>query len=128
VAYSEAMRDLLLAAAGAGGAGDGARAEIAEARAALVEGLLPQLGLAHVATVAGRGVRVVCGSQAFRLDLGTGDVTLASGGRAVDMDGLERADVPLYLPHEGADAGARAVLANLVWLAKFGRACADGLS
>lgn len=137
IAYSEAMRDVLLAAMNAGPCGDqdagavarrsAALAEIANARAALVTGLLPQLGVDHVARVEGQGVRVTCGGHEFRLDLGTGDITLSPEGRPVDLDGMERADVPLYIPHEGADAASRAVLANLVWLAKFGRACADKL-
>ena len=132
VAYSEALRVVALAAAGAAGrAAEGAGrrpqalAEVAIARAELVAALLPQLGLAEVVRLEGTHALVACGGHDFRLDLGGGEVTLDPEGRHVDLDGLERADLPLYIPHEGTDAPSAAVLATLVWLAKFGRACAE---
>lgn len=135
VAYAEAMRDVALATAAAAAPAepgseaaarrDGALAEVARARADLVDALLPQLGLAGVARVEDRFALIDCAGHTFRLDLGGGEVTLDPEGRRVDLDGLERADLPLYIPHEGADAPAAAVLATLVWLAKFGRACAE---
>ncbi len=135
VAYAEAMRDVALATAAAAVATEpgseaaakrgAALVEVAIARADLVDALLPQLGLAGVARVEGTAALVACSGHVFRLDLGSGDVTLDPEGRRVDLDGLERADLPLYIPHEGADAPSAAVLATLVWLAKFGRACAE---
>jgi hypothetical protein len=134
-AYAEAMRDVALAAAAASVAAEpgseaarrrgAALADVARARAELVSALLPQLGLAAVVEVAGEAAIVDCAGHRFRLDLGTGDVTLGPDDRPVDLDGLERGDLPLYIPHEGADAPSAAVLATLVWLAKFGRACAE---
>ena len=135
VAYAEVLRDLALGAVAAaspteagseaGGRRAAVLADVAIARADLVSALLPQLGLAGVVRVAGGDALVDCAGQIFRLDLGSGEVTLDPTGRRVDLDGLERADLPLYFPHEGTDTPARAVLASRVWLAKFGRACAE---
>ncbi|MFN3428880.1 MAG: DUF4132 domain-containing protein [Candidatus Sericytochromatia bacterium] len=133
IAYSEVMRDLALVV-GVAGLGPeqallgGARPlstgpfplEGGTAmRVALVRELLPMLGLAERVTLDGPEARVAYGGQAFRLHLGTGEVHLESDGRRLDMEGLERHDSPLYMPHEGSDAATAAVIATLVWLAQY---------
>jgi hypothetical protein len=46
-------------------------------------------------------------------------VRLESDGRRIEMEGLERNDTPLYMPHEGSDAGTSSVIATLVWLVQY---------
>lgn len=139
VAYSEVMRDLALVI---GVAGIG-RTPVADAigpkhpadeasaprvipfegstemRAALVRELLPLLGLEGHVTLDGPEALIAFGAQAFRLHLGSGVVRLASDGRRIEMEGLERNDTPLYMPHEGNDSGTSSVIATLVWLVQY---------
>lgn len=140
VSYSEVMRDLALVV---GVAGLGAESELRgeglegesrtgtvpewllrgqiEMRASLIGELLPMLGLGEHVRVDGSHVLVDIAGQTFRLHLATGEVTLEADGRRLDLDGIERADAPLYLPFEGGDAATSAILGTLLWLAKFGR-------
>lgn len=127
VAYSEVMRDLALVIGVAGLGPEEAPTEpravpfegSTEMRAALVRELLPLLGLEEAVTIEGPEARIVCGAQAFRLHLGSGVVRLESDGRRIEMEGLERNDTPLYMPHEGSDAGTSSVIATLVWLVQY---------
>lgn len=133
IAYSEVMRDLALVVGVAGlgpeaalrdggaiaPAGPVALEGGTEMRVALVRELLPMLGLADRVTLDGAEARVAYDGQAFRLHLGSGEVRLESDGRRLDMEGLERQDTPLYMPHEGSDAATASIIATLVWLAQY---------
>lgn len=134
VAYSEVMRDLALVV---GVARQGTEAELrgevdmtgrfrsldglARMRAHLIRELLPHLGLEEQVEIREQEALIHAHGHLFRLDLATGHVTLDSDGRRLDLDGIERSDTPLYLPHEGADTATAAIMATMIWLAKFGR-------
>lgn len=137
VAYSEVMRDVALVVGVAGqGTESGLRGEtdkalplpdalsgIAEMRQALLMELLPSLGFGERIRVGDTYAEIDARGQVFRLSLLTGEVTLPrDGDRRLDLEGIERSDSPLYLPHEGADTATAAILATLLWLAQFGRA------
>lgn len=138
VAYSEVMRDMALVV-GVAGLGTEAAMHVpgepgpaldfepratpfegsTEMRAALVRELLPLLGLDEHVEVAGHEAHIQCGNQAFRLDLGSGEVRLATDGRRIEMEGLARNESPLYMPHEGSDSGTAEVISTLVWLVQY---------
>jgi hypothetical protein len=139
VHYSEVMRDLALVVGVAGvGSEEDLRGEggpesrrtgipafllrgAVDIRASLIRELLPSLGLGEHVQVDGAHALVTIAGHTFRLDLATGEVTMAADGRKLDLDGIERADAPLYLPFEGGDAPTSAILGTLMWLAKFGQ-------
>jgi hypothetical protein len=91
----------------------------AEMRASLVRELLPLLGLEGRVTIDGPHASVPFGAQTFRLHLGSGEVRLDPDDRPLDLEGLERSDSPLYMPHEGSDSATAAILATLVWLVQY---------
>jgi hypothetical protein len=93
----------------------------AEMRAHLVHELLPLLGLEGQVNLEGPIARIACGPQTFRLHLGTGEVRLEADDRRIDMEGIERSDTPLYMPHEGSDTATASVIATLVWLVQYAK-------
>lgn len=125
VAYSEVMRDLALVVGVAGVGHDDSpqRPPVfegsVEMRASLLRELLPLLGLEGRVALEGPYARVALGAQAFRLHLGTGEVRLDPDDRPLDLEGLERNDSPLYMPHEGGDSATAAIIATLVWLVQY---------
>ncbi|MDB5095623.1 MAG: hypothetical protein JWM80_44 [Cyanobacteria bacterium RYN_339] len=133
VSYSEVMRDLALVVGVAGlGAEDDLRegesrvpeallAGQVEMRSNLIRELLPLLGLGEHVQLEGRHALVTFAGHTFRLHLSNGEVTLDGEDRTLDLDGIERGDVPLYMPFEGGDAATSAILGTLMWLAKFGQ-------
>jgi hypothetical protein len=134
VAYSEVMRDLALVV---GVAGLGAEADLregdqgrvpldllhgqAQMRTSLVRELLPLLGLGEHVRLDGGDALIEFSGHTFRLNLASGEVTVDGEGRRLDLEGIERADSPLYMPFEGGDAATSAILATLMWLARFGQ-------
>jgi hypothetical protein len=79
------------------------------------------LGLGDHVQLEGRYALVRFAGHTFRLHLSTGEVTLDEDGRRMDLDGIERGEVPLYMPFEGGDAATSAILGTLMWLARFGQ-------